>query len=256
MTLFFIYSRYFMDQTMRESVVNNQTFIVNSIAISPYAIIIYLILLFSITLFSKRFTVVDACYLFSMGLYIGFAFLAMMLVRYLPNTQAYYGKEGLASCVLASYIVIASGMNDIGAYFIGSIFGKHKMAPTISPHKTWEGFFGGFVISFASSFLFAWLIEHFAQTSSGQAVALLPGVLEFANGHVGWLVMLSLMIPIIGDIGDLLFSAIKRYYAIKDYGTLLPGHGGILDRIDSLSLVVMFVALVIAAITKGWAFLI
>lgn len=247
-TLSFVFWHFFASEEMRTSVLNN-VFIVDHLSLSPFALIIYFLFLFGTTLFSKQFTMADACYLFSMGVFIGLTMLCILFVRYLPNSTKYYGKEGLASCGLAAYLIIASTMNDIGAYFVGVTCGKHKMAPRISPHKTWEGFFGGFVISFLFSFLFAFLMAYFG-------FPILPGMLDFSNGiNIGWTVMLSLIAPIAGDFGDLVFSSIKRYFGIKDYGTILPGHGGILDRIDGLSFVVLTATLVIVIIQNGWSFL-
>lgn len=111
-------------------------------------------------------------------------------------------------------ICFATYGSDTFAYFGGRAFGKHKMNPRISPKKTWEGCFcgiiGGFVLSFGLSFLY------------GQG---LNPALNLA---------LCIICPITAELGDLCFSSIKRYYGVKDFSNLLPGHGGILDRIDSL----------------------
>jgi phosphatidate cytidylyltransferase len=106
---------------------------------------------------------------------------------------------------------------DIGAYFTGQGFGKHKLAPEVSPGKTWEGLFGGL----------AWSL----------AVAGVAGHWLFGlQGAVAWAAFLVLcaavvLLSIVGDLGE---SLIKRQAGVKDSGTLLPGHGGMLDRIDSL----------------------
>lgn len=109
-------------------------------------------------------------------------------------------------------------LNDSGAYIVGSLMGKHKMSPKISPKKTWEGFFGGVVISLIGSvLLFKYLDGFFGMQ---------------AYGVWTWLT-LAMSTCIFGTLGDLLESKIKRKYGFKDSGKWIPGHGGLLDRIDS-----------------------
>ena len=109
-------------------------------------------------------------------------------------------------------LVVLVGCNDTFAYVFGVLLGKHKLAPHISPKKTWEGFIGGLVF-----------------TATGGALAF-RYLLEF-DARIGAAV--GVMGVITATVGDLIESAIKRDLAIKDMGTLLPGHGGMLDRIDS-----------------------
>lgn len=109
-------------------------------------------------------------------------------------------------------------LNDSGAYIVGSLMGKHKMSPKISPKKTWEGFFGGVIITMIGGFL----LFKFASSFFG---------MEYYGAGV-WLT-LSLSTCIFGTLGDLLESKIKRKYGFKDSGHLIPGHGGLMDRIDS-----------------------
>ena len=101
-------------------------------------------------------------------------------------------------------------LNDTGAYFAGRAFGRHKLAPSISPGKTWEGWFGGMV----ASVLAGWVLSN---------------VLSL---DVSWWA-LALVVSVLGPAGDLTQSALKRRAGVKDSGQLLPGHGGILDRFDS-----------------------
>ena len=115
-------------------------------------------------------------------------------------------------------VFVAIWANDTGAYLAGSTFGKHKLFPSVSPKKSWEGFFGGFVASIiAAGLLLGWK----------------PSSLVFGA-----------VISIAATWGDLFESMIKRQVGVKDSGNIIPGHGGILDRIDSLLLVLPFVALV------------
>jgi phosphatidate cytidylyltransferase len=111
-----------------------------------------------------------------------------------------------------SVLVIMVGLNDTFAYLTGVILGKHPMAPKISPKKTWEGFIGGLIFTATgSAFAFHYLLEQEPWI----------GVLAGIAGTLA------------ATVGDLIESAIKRDLSLKDMGTLLPGHGGMLDRLDA-----------------------
>ena len=116
-------------------------------------------------------------------------------------------------------IVIATYGSDTGAYFIGRSFGKHKMNPRISPKKSWEGLIGGIVTGFIFS--------------------LLVSLVYISQLSFGFNFLLCLVCPITAELGDLCFSAIKREFKVKDFSDLLPGHGGVLDRVDSLLINIM-----------------
>jgi CDP-diglyceride synthetase len=121
---------------------------------------------------------------------------------------------------------------DIAAYLVGSLIGRRKLAPRISPGKTWEGTIGGVV----AAALAVWFV----------------GTQIFSPGlGTGLLVPLALAIGPAGLLGDLLESALKRAAGVKDSGTIFPGHGGVLDRIDSLLLVAPVVALALNAYRSG-----
>lgn len=162
----------------------------------------------SITIFSFLFTAIfmesvtldDALLLFFMIIILS---LAILSVRKILNLD-------LSVFV---YIIIATFATDTFAYLGGSFFGKRKLIPKISPNKTVEGAIIGSVMSVVLSLLFAKFFLDLDQT-----------LILFA----------SLIIPIISQLGDLTFSMIKRRYKIKDFGFILPGHGGVLDRIDSI----------------------
>lgn len=231
METFFIFSVLFLNKDVRNGIVNDHIFVLNTLYISVFEIVFYFLILMMFALFSTVFTVHDAFYLFSMGVYIGITYICMLFLRYLPNSSMFYAEEGLKSSLLADFTVVGAVMNDVGAYFVGVLLGKHKMAPRVSPNKTWEGFFGGIIFSVSFSLTFAWLTDYYGYP-------ILPGILSWSNYWWRILIM-SLVMPIAGDFGDLMFSLIKRAFAIKDYGTLLPGHGGVLDRIDGLSVIVI-----------------
>lgn len=114
--------------------------------------------------------------------------------------------------LLVAYILITA-LNDIGAYFAGTRFGKHKLAPSISPAKSWEGWAGGFAASLAGGLIFAFLLESL-DPLHGLAIGAISGLLA--------------------PVGDLVESLAKREIGIKDSGRLLPGHGGLLDRLDAI----------------------
>lgn len=128
-------------------------------------------------------------------------------------------QQNFAVLILIFFAVVAAV--DIGAYFSGRAFGRNKLAPRVSPNKTWEGFWGGVIACCLLVLLIALSQGQFRQSMA-------PGI---------WLqlVLFSLLLGAISVVGDLLESMIKRFRDVKDSGNLLPGHGGILDRIDSLS---------------------
>lgn len=123
-----------------------------------------------------------------------------------------------ARTVLALFIML--WLNDTGAYLIGSSFGRHKMSPRISPKKSWEGFFGGLFFSAAGAAVMTpWILD----SGWNPAAVILSAVI-------------GIVIGVIGTWGDLVESMIKRSKGVKDAGNILPGHGGVLDRIDSFLL--------------------
>jgi phosphatidate cytidylyltransferase len=115
---------------------------------------------------------------------------------------------------------------DIGAYFFGRRFGRHKLAPNISPGKTWEGAFGGVVVVLAYGLLLS------------------PKLPATLTGNLPLLAVLLSVLATIGILGDLFESLLKRQAGLKDSSNVLPGHGGVLDRIDSLTSTLPLVALV------------
>ena len=120
----------------------------------------------------------------------------------------------------AFYIILCMKMSDSGGYFFGSRFGKNKLAPTISPKKSWEGLLGGIVVCLAVNVLWVWI-------SGGKLNRFIP----LSMGHA---LTLGLLIPIVGTVGDLVESYIKRAVNMKDSNTMVYGLGGIFDMIDSI----------------------
>lgn len=110
------------------------------------------------------------------------------------------------------FALIITWLTDTGAYFVGSAWGKHRLAPRISPKKSWEGAAGGVLTALVGGVAFGLI----------------------TSNSVAPLVLLSVILSAVGQIGDLAESAMKREAGVKDSGAILPGHGGILDRFDSL----------------------
>lgn len=118
--------------------------------------------------------------------------------------------------VLVLVLLIMVWLADSGAYFAGRFLGRHKLAPLVSPGKTWEGVFGGLLTSVLFAALVGWLLLD----------ADLPWVTKF--------MLVTLVAMMFSIVGDLFVSLLKRQSGLKDSGTIIPGHGGIFDRIDSL----------------------
>lgn len=151
-------------------------------------------------LFSKKYDTQSALYYMVLILILGLS-LNSMIMLYTSNKW------------LLLYIILVICVTDIGAYFIGSYVGTHKLSK-ISPNKTLEGSIGGIICSsIIGAFYYMAVIDK-------------VGVLR--------IVLISILISVFGQIGDLFFSKIKRENKIKDFSSLIPGHGGMLDRIDSL----------------------
>lgn len=136
---------------------------------------------------------------------------------FFSSTVGILGMEHGKLFILIPFI--AAWMTDTGAYFTGIFLGKHKLAPKVSPKKTVEGAIGGIVICVLSFLLYGVLIR---MSASIDTVAFLM------------LALCGTVLSVIAQLGDLSMSLIKREYRIKDYGVAFPGHGGILDRFDSV----------------------
>jgi CDP-diglyceride synthetase len=128
--------------------------------------------------------------------------------------------EGYGKLTLL-FVFICAWLSDIGAYFTGRFFGKHKLIPKVSPKKTVEGAIGGIVSAVLFSLVYALCLNKFWQI----------------DVHYLSIAIFAIFASILGQAGDLLASMIKRYCGIKDFGKIMPGHGGLLDRCDSIVLI-------------------
>lgn len=182
----------------------------------------YSLWIFSVMILKPNLTLknITTCYALTM--------LITISLSCIINLRDFGGKYGCFFVLLALCI---AWMSDTGAYFCGKFFGKNKLCPEISPKKTIEGFIGGLTVSIISTLLATTIFS----------------VWIFGNIHVHYLLVaiMSLIGALISVLGDLCFSAIKRRCGVKDFGSLMPGHGGILDRFDSVIFVVPYVYLFI-----------
>ena len=172
--------------------------------------IILLIVFFTITAFSRGkldYTLVSSA--FSGIFYIGVSFASIVLLR----------NEGPYLYLL---VFIGPWISDTFAYLTGRLVGKHKLIPEVSPKKTIEGSIGGIIFASAAFVLYALIIKQFFDSTITPNYIVLA-----ASGAV---------VSVISQIGDLAASVIKRHFGIKDYGWLFPGHGGVMDRFDSVLL--------------------
>lgn len=197
--LLLMWALMFPYQTLAEYNIDVTSFITKS----EITLLAVLVLLSYTVLVKNRFTFDDAGFLLISVIYIGMGF------NYLIETRVVDG--GLDYLFFALFVVWAT---DTGAYLFGRAFGKHKLWPQISPKKTIEGSIGGIVLACIVAVVFQLVqpLEH------SMIIVLL----------------VTILVSIAGQIGDLVESAFKRHYAVKDSGKILPGHGGVLDRFDSL----------------------
>ena len=212
----------------------------NQLELPTFILTVLVATLFFSSITDVRFKVQDATYLITMAIILSLSFQAFLFLRFYPEFIFNEPRSLLANSLLLLYAAIGSFSTDIGAYLIGTFFGKHKMNIRVSKNKTWEGFLGGITISLLASFTFAVV---FALSGT----PLLP-FLSLNQWY--WLLLMSLVMPLIATLGDFTFSIIKREFGIKNFSNLLGEHGGILDRVDSFSMVVLVVALMISLLSN------
>ena len=175
----------------------------DSLLISNYLLLVYMACVLACMIFDEKCNIERAAYVFTMGTLVCAGCHALLVMR------LSYGWEYLLLLAIATF------GSDTGAYFTGMAIGKHKLIPRLSPKKTIEGSIGGIILGSVLGLIFAYFTGILAK-------------------H--WIIVPAVIVmTLTGQIGDLIFSAIKRYFEVKDYSKLLPGHGGILDRIDSLT---------------------
>ena len=167
---------------------------------------LYVVIILITELYRRKINPINNWAYFIMGqIFVALPFSLLPFIAYISNYQPLV--------LLAVFVTI--WVNDTGAYLVGVTLGKHRLFKRISPKKSWEGFFGGALVSLLSGYLFSVLIPE---------ISLLQ-----------WFIF-SEIIVVFGTYGDLLESLLKRTVNIKDSGTIIPGHGGVLDRFDSMLL--------------------
>ena len=174
------------------------------------------VVLAGLCVFDEKTDFLSAATCFFLNMIISFGFYVMRNLEYTDK-------------FLLGYLLILCCFTDVFALFTGSRFGKHKLLERISPKKTIEGFAGGWILGGLCSFIWASIFGYFS--------------LGF-----GLFLVSSLVLPIVSQIGDLIFSMFKRYFGIKDFSDLIPGHGGILDRFDSILITALVFGAIIALI--------
>lgn len=181
-----------------------QLYIARGLDVSiPTVLMSVMILLLFYSVYRKnKFHIEHAALAILGALYIGFGFVYMLAARNVP-------ENGLFLTIL---VFLGIWSTDSGAYFVGKAIGKRKLWPEISPNKTVEGALGGLVLALLVVGAVNLLVDAVSLTQA-LAIALVAGIL--------------------GQMGDLIESAIKRHFGVKDSGNILPGHGGVLDRCDS-----------------------
>ena len=177
----------------------------------------------------REITFKEMAVVYSMVVLIPLALQTIVLVRTLSDQ---HGMFYALVCVFSAWIP------DAGAFIAGKLFGKHKLCPEISPKKTVEGAIGGLLGGVIGMTVFKLVADSMAHT-----LTVYPPIEMAAGPQISWGAVFALGIigSTISQIGDLSFSVIKREFGVKDYGNLLPGHGGILDRFDSVTFVAPFV---------------
>lgn len=174
--------------------------------------LIYFFLTFAFSVFSKgKFEMNKAAVTFALNFYVVFCFSSIVLLRYIEPVGKY----------MYLLVFIGPWISDSAAYFCGRAFGRHKLIPDVSPKKTIEGSIGGIVFTIVAFGLYKLIGENYFG--------------EFSVKYFE-ICIVGAAVSIVSQIGDLIASLVKRAYDVKDYGNLFPGHGGVLDRFDSVML--------------------
>jgi phosphatidate cytidylyltransferase len=199
-----------------------------------------IVVLFLYFVMSKNFTVEHIGKALLVIIYVAFGAASITAVRFIGVR-------------FITYMFLISLLTDTFAYIVGVKFGKHKMTPTISPKKSWEGAIGGTVVATVIASLFAIYYGQLFNPStflgnifnnSGQQTILDRIVLDQPLSmplQVVIIIVMTFTASIVSQFGDLMASKLKRHFEIKDFGNIFPGHGGIMDRFDSVLLVSLYV---------------
>ena len=184
---------------------------------------LYTLLLFTfMILLKKKVIFKEIAVVYTLTIVITFSLNLFLVLR---------DKSGVYGTFYTVFILVIAWLADTGAYFFGSLFGKHKLCPEISPKKTVEGAVFGVISSIASSLLVCFIFNTYMFEKHVEINLLYVALVAFFGA-------------IISIIGDLSFSLVKRGCNVKDFGNVIPGHGGMLDRMDSVILVVPYIFII------------
>lgn len=179
---------------------------------------------------NEKVNATEVCTAFTMVVYITVCFTCLIRLRYATTDAGSNSGEMIGQYVYL-LVFVAAWITDTFAYFTGVFFGKHKLCPKISPKKTVEGSLGGIVFCVISFMIYGVVLS---AVNGGKIVP----------NYIG-LAVIGLVMSVLSQTGDLLASVIKRTYGVKDYGKLFPGHGGVLDRFDSVLLLTPFLLVLV-----------
>lgn len=253
-----VYWQFLKSGEIRDALFSGNCFWLDSYSVSVLTIVLYLGVLFLCSFCWKNFRLTDIFYLFTMVVLVSIGFYSVLFVRLFPISTGAYEPiwngftPNLSSCLFLWWVLFGVWTSDIGAYFTGVFFGKHPMNARISPHKTWEGFWGGTAFSLVFTAIYVTVVSYAFHTP------LLAGVIDVEKDAAdwGWVVLLGVLMPLLDNLGGFLFSAVKRQYNAKDWGFVLPGHGGILDRFDSVLVTSIACSALVYLIANNWQILI
>lgn len=190
------------------------------LAVIAAVLFIYMYYLMVLAVVSKGTkSIMDMALVFLTTSYISIGFASILMLRDLPHGQFLY-----------LLVFIGAWVTDGAAYFVGRAFGKHKLIPDVSPKKTVEGAIGGSIFCALSFLAYGLVVAHFSDSTVNAVEIIIAG----------------LIISVISQFGDLIASLIKRHYGIKDYGKIFPGHGGVMDRFDSIISIAPFLLMLCA----------
>lgn len=171
---------------------------------------------------------------------LGFIAFVSICIPFSISTLAFFRFQWEQHGIfLVIYTLAVTWLADGGAYFAGTFLGKHKLCPEISPKKTWEGFFGGLITAVIAAVMLGYGYELWDWSFTGEH--------NFAV-NMPILVGAAIIVTFLGLLGDLIASLLKRQCGVKDFSEILPGHGGVMDRFDSVLLTAPFFYLLCKAI--------
>lgn len=196
--------------------------VAKSVVFIPYLVTVIYLLIAELYL-KQEDPIQDWAYTMLSQMYIALPFSLLNVLAFTANSSGMV----VFNTLLPLSVFIFLWVNDTGAYCVGSLLGRHKLFPRISPGKSWEGSIGGAVFVLAVAYGIGWL-DNMEIADANHTSSIFAGMLSIPE----WL-GLGLVVVIFGTWGDLVESLFKRTLGIKDSGSILPGHGGMLDRFDS-----------------------